>query len=118
MKAKILFTLILIFLPFVQKSYAQNKVDKILKAVMKIAIGAGAAESFKRSDVANSVYKEKDAIFQSLKSQGLDPINGAIYSIYFSLNNDASSLYWADLFSRPRYFRKSPNRRSRFIFDS
>jgi len=105
MKAKILFTLIVISLIFVQKSNAQNA-EKVLKAVMKLIVGAGAAESFKRADVANSVYKDKDAIFQSLKSQGLDPINGAIYSIYFDMNNDASSLYWADLFSRPDIFAK------------
>lgn len=102
MRSKLLLMILGLALTLPQQSHAQA--SKALKAVIGLGIGAAAAKSFERADEASSVYKNKDSVAQNLKTQGIDPTDGAIYSLYFSLNGDVSSVMWADIFSKPDVF--------------
>jgi len=102
MKSKLLLLVVGLALAVPHQSHAQA--SKALKWVFTLVTGAAAAESFARADEAHSVYKQKDSVIQNLKAQGIDPTDGAIYSLYFSLNGDVSSVMWADTFSKPDIF--------------
>jgi len=102
MKSKLLLLVVGLALAVPHQSHAQA--SKALKWVFTLVTGAAAAESFARADEAHSVYKQKDSVIQNLKAQGIDPTDGAIYSLYFSLNGDVSSVMWADIFSKPDIF--------------
>ena len=93
---------------------------------MKLVVGGTAAYSASKAKHSSEVFdkasrdaaktaadvelaKAKEAQFESLvlsklRDQGLDASHDAIYSVYFTLNNDASSVYWADIFSKPDVF--------------
>ena len=102
MKSKLLLLVVGLALAVPHQSHAQA--SKALKWVFTLVTGAAAAESFARADEAHSVYKQKDSVIQNLKAQGIDPTDGAIYSLYFSLSGDVSSVMWADIFSKPDIF--------------
>lgn len=81
--------------------FAHAGKEQALKVFITLLTGAGAAKAMEKADEAHAVYQQKDAVIQNLKSQGIDPTDGAIYSLYFSLNGDASSVYWADTLNKP-----------------
>jgi len=83
-------------------AYAGIKIDpRTLKTVITLLTGAAAAKALENSAEAKVVYEEQDKILQQLRSQGLTEEAPAIYSLYFSLNGDASSVYWADILNKP-----------------
>jgi hypothetical protein len=104
----------------------QAQKSKALSTIMKLVTAGTAAysadkaihsdETFDkaRRDASNSATdvaraKAKEVQFESqiltkLRAQGVDASEQAIYSVYFTLNNDASSVYWADIFSKPDVF--------------
>lgn len=102
MKFKLLLVVLVLVLSVPHESHASK--GQALKWVVTLVTGAGAAESFARADEARSVYTQKDSVVQNLKAQGIDPTDGAIFSLYFSLNGDVSSVMWADVFSKPDIF--------------
>ncbi len=102
MKSNILLIALGLALALPCESHAQK--GQALKWVFTLFTGAGAAESFARADGARSVHKQKDSVVQNLKAQGIDATDGAIFSLYFSLNGDVSSVMWADIFSKPDIF--------------
>ena len=84
-----------------QKARVQGQA---LKWIFTLVTGAAAAKAAGNADQAHAVFVQKDAIATKLKSQGLDTTDGAIYSLYFTLNGDVSSVMWADIFSKPDIF--------------
>ena len=108
------------------QSPCQAQRHKALSAILKVVAGGTAAYSASeakhssevfdqaRRDAANTATdvaraKVKEVEFESqvldkLRAQGLDASQEAIYSVYFTLNNDASAVYWADTFSKPDVF--------------
>lgn len=103
-------------------STCEAQLSKALSATMKVLIGGTAAYSAERAkhsmdemekasqDAAKAAVqvakaKAKEVEFESfvlnkLRSQGYDASQDVVYSVYFTLNNDASSVYWADTISR------------------
>lgn len=47
---------------------------------------------------------DHDTAQYNLEKRGYNTEDTAIYSLYFSLNNDVSSMMWADIFSKPDIF--------------
>lgn len=82
-------------------SSAHANAGKVLQVVMQVIAGAGAATSLANGAEAYAIEKEKLSVAERIKQQGVDPRDGAIFSTYFTLNNDASSVYWADMVSKP-----------------
>jgi hypothetical protein len=78
---------------------------KALKAIVTLVTGAAAAKGFAIADEAHSTWKAKDEILENLRRQGLqDADKKAIYSIFFTLDSDASCVRWADIFNDPDIF--------------
>jgi hypothetical protein len=75
-----------------------------LKVITTILTGAAAAAAGGETTASYEVVKQKDALLDSLKAQGMTYEDPAIYSLSFSLNFDASAVYWADVFNRPDLF--------------
>jgi hypothetical protein len=68
---------------------------------IKVLTGAGAAKALELGSEAD--FRSSNAVesLVRLRSQGVDLYDGAIFSLYFKLNSDASSVYWSDIFSKP-----------------
>ncbi len=98
---KAIFALIAAVLALSATGHAQNPRGQALKWAFTLVTGAGAAKALGNADQAHAIYQQKDAIAERLKRQGIDPINGAVFSIYLSLNGDVSSVYWADIINKP-----------------
>lgn len=75
-----------------------------LKAAVTVLIGAGAAGSLANAAEAQRLHEDKANIVARLKSQGVDPRTAAIFSVYFTMNGDASAVYWADIIGKPDVF--------------
>jgi hypothetical protein len=98
---KTITALVVALLALSQFAEAQGGKSQALKWVFTLVTGAGAAKAFGNADQAHAVFQQKDAIAARLKNQGVDPINGAVFSLYFTLNGDVSSVYWADIINKP-----------------
>ncbi len=86
-----------------QTSLAQTAA-KLLWATVKVVTGAAAITALSNAAEAKDIHEEKIDIIQRLRASGIDPTNGAIYSVYLSLNGNAEAIYWADLIGRPDVF--------------
>lgn len=80
---------------------AQANKAKALQTVMKILVGAAAAGSLANGAEAEAIQEQKMSVVDRMKKQGVDLRDGAIFSTYFSLNNNADAVYWADTISKP-----------------
>ena len=78
--------------------------DKAIKLVVTLLTGAGAAKALENAAEAKEVYSQKDAVIQNLLSQGIDPTDGAIYSVYVKCDPEASAIKWSRIFSMPNLF--------------
>lgn len=76
----------------------------VLSALMVVVTGAIAAKSCEEMSLSQSLYDNKMSVINDLKRQGINPNDSTIYSLYFSLNNDARSIYWADILDKPDIF--------------
>lgn len=81
---------------------------KTTKALTAVAAGVAevlvaASAGGKAADQVLQI-RDLDQALIDLKEQGVDESNDTLYSVYFSLNNDASSVYWADIFNKPDVF--------------
>lgn len=74
---------------------------KALQTIFRILVGTAAAKALANAAEADSIEADKEAVVQRLMSKGVDLRDGAIFSTYFSLNNNADAVYWADLASKP-----------------
>ena len=80
---------------------ASAQKNQAAKAVITLITGGAAAEAAKRTVGAKLDY---DTAREALIKQGCDVTDAAVYSLYFSLNGDVSSMWWADVFSKPDIF--------------
>lgn len=71
------------------------------KVIITILTGAAAAEAGSRTMEAKI---DHDIARNNLKRRGYNTDDTTIYSLYLSLNNDVSSMMWADIFSKPDIF--------------
>lgn len=104
MKKIVLIVLIAACLPLQSFAQASRAVGQALKVVITILTGAAASKAAAETTDAYQVVKQKDALLESLRSQGMTLDQPAIYSLYFSLNNDASAVKWADIIGWPDVF--------------
>ncbi len=74
---------------------------KALEAVVKMLVGSAAAGAIANGVEAESIQEQKMSVVDRIRQQGVDPRVGAIFSTYFTLNNNADAVYWADVFSKP-----------------
>lgn len=74
------------------------------KAAVTVVTGIFAVQATGEAVAQADIVQEKDSILESLKSQGIAFDDPAIYSLYFDLNSDATSVYWADIVSKPDVF--------------
>jgi len=78
--------------------------NNIVKLAITLVTGAAAADSAANATEAKAIYQQKDAIVEKLKSQGIDPTDGAIYSAYFHLDKNAYAIYWERWIGWPNIF--------------
>jgi hypothetical protein len=76
----------------------------LLKPVITILVGAGAAESLAKGFDANARGDQKQSIKTELEQQGIDPTDGAIYSLHLNLDYHSHAIYWARWFTKPDLF--------------
>ena len=101
MKTPALVFLLLTSLVFAPANSQAGARDQVLRVAVGLVTGAGAATAMAQTGTAVLDYQEGLA---ALQRQGCDVTNAAVYSLYFTLNNDASAVYWADLIGRPDVF--------------
>ncbi|MFN2542602.1 MAG: hypothetical protein ABR514_10620, partial [Chthoniobacterales bacterium] len=97
---RVILTLLLTTL-IIQAPEARAQSAKAAKAIITLLTGAAAAEAVSQTVGAKIDYDEaRDA----LQKQGINTNEMAIYSLYFTLNGDVSSMMWADIFNKPDVF--------------
>lgn len=104
MKKVVLIVLIAMLLPIGSVVYASHAARQALKVVVTILTGVTATTAAAEATDAYYVMKQKDGLLESLRSQGMTLDQPAIYSLYFSLNDDASAVKWADIVGWPDVF--------------
>lgn len=72
----------------------------VVKTLVTVLTGAGAAEALRRSGQSYEQYKSEDAILKRLKEQGVDAQKSSIYSVSFRTTGGR----WADFWSHPDVF--------------
>lgn len=102
MKSKILFLALVASLLLAPQANAQNKATaKALVWIATTVVGLFGSKAAENADLARSDYEYQKSLIERMRNQGVDPVDGAIFSLYFSLNGDASSVYWADIVGKP-----------------
>jgi hypothetical protein len=74
---------------------------KAAKILVTLLSGAAAAEAASQTVGAKLDYNTARDV---LRTRGYDVDDTAIYALRFSLNNDVSSMWWADIFNKPDIF--------------
>jgi hypothetical protein len=104
MKKIVLITMLAFALPVHAFAQAGRAAGHTLKVVITLLTGAAASKAAAETTMYYHVFNDKSEILQSLRAQGMTIDQPAIYSLYFSLNFDASAVYWADFIGRPDVF--------------
>ena len=78
--------------------------DKAVRLIVTVAAGFGAAKTLENASQAEGVHREKESVIDNLRSQGIDPTGGAIYSVYVKCDPEASAIKWSRIFSMPNLF--------------
>src|SRR5205085_4841441 len=66
----------------------------LLNLAINILTGAGASFAASKASEAESLYVARDRVAKELKLQGLDPSGGAIYSLVFQVDPNASDRWF------------------------
>lgn len=96
-----LLLVIMIFLLLMPTICFAGGADKVLKGIVTLVFGATAVVTSNKASKENQILRHAKEIKSNLKKQGYELTNEALFSVFLDLNNDASSLYWADIMSKP-----------------
>jgi len=101
MKNKITILLISVSLSIFGAENANANRGKALHTIVTVLTGTTAAGAFAGGNMAANLEQDAANVIQRIRSRGIDPWKGAVYSTYLSLDNNADSVLWADIFSKP-----------------